>query len=436
MRKKVLIITYYWPPAGGGGVQRWLKFSKYFRDFGWDPIIYTADGGELPAVDHSLVDEIPSGVTVLKTPIWEPYAWYKKFTGKKQEEKVYSGFISEGKGTTFTQKIAVFIRGNFFIPDARMFWIQPSVRFLKSYLKDNPVDAIVSTGPPHSMHRIALFVKAKCRIPWVADFRDPWTNIDFYDKLHLTFFADHRHRRMEREVLKGADKIVTVSWSWARDFEKLSGRSDIEIITNGFDLEDFGSTQEQLDKDFSICHVGSMNSDRNPLVLWKVLAELCLELPDFKEKLKIRLIGNVDFSIVQAIESFGLVPQLETLSFMPHNEAILFLKKSQVLLLPINDTPNSAGVLPGKLYEYMGAKRPILCVGPPEQDAGRILRETESGQIFDYHDFSKLKTTLLSWFAAYQKGSLHVDSNSIGAFSRRSLAGDYASLLDALVKKH
>ncbi|MBE9481851.1 MAG: glycosyl transferase family 1, partial [Bacteroidetes bacterium] len=174
--KKVLIITYYWPPSGGAGVQRWLKFVKYLREFGWEPIVYTPENPEAPDIDNSLEKDIPDNLTVIKRKIWEPYTAYKKFIGQEKEQKINAGFLSENKKPKLSENISVWIRGNFFIPDARKFWIKPSVKFLTNYLKNNPVDAMISSGPPHSMHMIALGLKQRLGIPWLADFRDPWTN--------------------------------------------------------------------------------------------------------------------------------------------------------------------------------------------------------------------------------------------------------------------
>jgi glycosyltransferase involved in cell wall biosynthesis len=232
--KKVLIITYYWPPMGGGGVQRWLKMTKYFREFGWEPVIFTTENGEASVVDESMLAEIPSGIETLKVPIWEPFGLYKKLLGKSKDEKIAPGLGQETKGNSTLQKLSIWVRGNFFIPDARMFWIKPSSKFLEKYLKENKIDAIISTGPPHSTHLIAFNVTRENNIPWIADFRDPWTNIDFYHKLMLTGWADNKHKKLELKVLKNANAIVTVSWSWAKDFEKLINRK-IDVITNGFD---------------------------------------------------------------------------------------------------------------------------------------------------------------------------------------------------------
>ena len=432
-RKKLLIITYYWPPAGGGGVQRWMKFTKYLREFGWEPIIYTVSNGEYPVVDESLVKEIPADIETIKTPIWEPYSFYKRFTGRKKDERVYSGFINENKKESFTQKVSVFIRGNFFIPDARKFWINPSINYLRKYLKTNPVDAMVSTGPPHSTHLIAMGVKEKIKVPWIADFRDPWTNIDFYDQLRLSNWADKKHRQLEKEVLKKADKVVTVSWSWADDFKQISGRPDIKIITNGFDPADFQNLEAPLSNKFSICHIGSMNKDRNPQVLWKVLQHLVTTSKEFAEKLEILLIGQVDFAILQSIEAHKLTPYLNKIDFVPHKEVIPYLKKSPILLLPINDTPNSAGVLPGKLYEYLGAERAILCIGPKNSDAAKIMTETNS-YMHDYMDYSGIKESLLTLFNAYKNGELKTNPQKILRFSRKTLAEKYGILIESITK--
>ena len=417
--KSVLIISYYWPPSGGGGVQRWLKMSKYLPEYGWKPIIFTPSNGESPVEDKSLLQQVHPIVETIKTPIWEPYNFYKRFTGKKSSDKVYSGFINDKK-ESFTQKLSVFIRGNFFIPDARKFWIKPSIKFLIKHLKSNPVDCIISTGPPHSTHLIANGVTRKLQIPWIADFRDPWTNIDFYDQLRLTTRADKKHRSLEKTVLKNATEIVTVSKHWANDFKHIAGR-ELSIIRNGFDHADFEETVDTLDNHFSICHIGSMNKDRNPESLWSALKTLVTD-NSFSSKLSIKLIGQVDHSIFQSIENHGLTKFLNHIPFLNHKEALTELQKSQVLLLPINDTPNSLGVVPGKIYEYLGARRPIIGIGPTEGDSAAILEESNAGKMFKYDDVKGLKTQLLSFFELYSNSNLKVQHGEIMQYSRKAMA--------------
>lgn len=427
--KKVLIISYYWPPSGGGGVQRWLKMTKYLYDFGWKPIIFTPENAESPVIDESLLQEVHSSVDVIKSPIWEPYSLYKKFTGKKSNEKVYSGFINDKK-ESFAQKLSVFIRGNFFIPDARKFWLKPGVNHLNKYLKSNSIECIISTGPPHTTHLIANKIAKLHNIPWVADFRDPWTNIDFYDQLRLTPWADKKHRRLEQMVLKNADSIVTVSKHWAHDFKRLSGRN-ITVIRNGFDHVDFTSKPSTLDDKFTICHIGSMNKDRNPSALWSTLQRLTAD-NRFTDSLSIKLIGQVDHSIFEQIDRHQLTNYLNHVPFLSHKEALQELQKSQLLLLPINDTPNSLGVVPGKIYEYLGARRPVIGIGPTNGDSAQILSDSGAGKMFPYDDQTGISDYVLNCFKQYESKQLMVQDGEIMQYSRQSMAKQYAALLEDL----
>ena len=427
--KKVLIISYYWPPSGGGGVQRWLKMTKYLPDCGWTPVIFTPSNGEAPVVDESLESQIHPKVEKITSPIWEPYTFYKRFTGKKTSEKVYSGFINDKK-ESWTQKLSVFIRGNFFIPDARKFWINPGANFLNNYLKTNRVDCIISTGPPHSTHLIAQKVAKRHKLSWIADFRDPWTNIDFYDQLRLTSWADKKHRRLEHSVLKNATKIVTVSQHWAEDFKKLSNR-DVTVIRNGFDHADFTTKPKQLDTQFTICHIGSMNSDRNPQAFWNALKSLSKNT-EFSKHLSIKLIGQVDHSIFKSLEQNGLTPFLNHIPFLHHKEALVELQKSQILLLPINDTPNSLGVVPGKIYEYLGANRPVVGIGPTNGDSAQILKDSGAGTMFNYNATDEIINQLETYFNRFTSNKLTADTGSIMQYSRKAMAEKYANLLENL----
>lgn len=334
------------------------------------------------------------------------------------------------------QKISVFIRGNFFIPDARMFWIKPSVKYLKKYLADNPVDAIISTGPPHSMHLIAEKVHRLTGIPWVADFRDPWTNIDFYRDLRLTTWADKRHHKLELKVLRNATRVVTVTWRSRDEFKALSGREDIIVIPNGFDDADFpADLRGPLDKDFTIVHIGSMNKDRNPEVFWKATQKALEASPELRSGLKIRLVGPVDFSVRSSVENFGLQPYTEFIEFVPHDEAVRLQQQSQVNLLVINNSPNSRTIIPGKLYEYLGSGRPLLAIGPKDSDSAMVIEMTKGGVVHEYDDTLGLKERILEYFALYKEGKLNGNAEGTQQFTRRHLAGEYARLLDSLTNE-
>lgn len=429
--KKLLIITYYWPPMGGGGVQRWLKHVKYIREFGWEPIIFTAENPEIGLHDPSLVKEIPEGIETIRQEIFEPYDFYKMLLGKKREDKVYSGFIQD-KDPSFIQKLILFIRSNFFIPDARMFWIRPSAKKLSRFLSQNKVDAMVSTGPPHTTHLIALRLKKKFGLKWLADFRDPWTQIDYFHQLNLTNWAERKHKRLEKEVIKCADKCVTVSWSWGKDFEAISN-TPFDIVTNGFDPADFENREKvERDEEFSLVHIGSLNKDRNPHSFWEALKQLLKEEPELQEKLLIKQIGPADGQVKKSAELAGVVKNFEINPGVPHDEALRIMMAAQVLLLPLNDTPNIGGVVPGKLYEYLGAHRPILAIGKPDADSGKIIKLTNSGIITDFGDVEGAKAALKRYFIAYREGSLEPQTQNIEQFSRKNGIKNILQLIEKI----
>lgn len=433
--KKVLIITYYWPPSGGGGVQRWLKFVKYLRQFGWEPVIYTPENPESPQLDQSLVNEIPAGIEVLKTKVWEPYSWYKAFTGRKRDERIQTAFLSEKKKPGLTEKLSIWIRGNVFIPDARRFWIKPSVRFLKNWLSENKIDLIVSTGPPHSMHLIAMQLKEQTGIRWLADFRDPWTNIDYYQDLMLGKRADKKHHQLELKVLQNADAVTVVSPGMQREFNGILNQ-EYTVIPNGFDSSDFDKLEKiEPDNDFSLAHIGALVKTRNPLKLWKVLKELCEEDAGFSDSLKIKLIGNIDVFVRESLKEFQLLEKVQIQSYLPHDEVVKEQMRAQVLLLLINRTPNAHLILTGKLFEYMGAGRPILGIGPQHGDASKILSKTGAGVMVDFEEEKQLKKYILDYYKRYRNNTLTSTYGNVQQYSRLELTREMANQFDRLLNR-
>ncbi|MCB0797505.1 MAG: glycosyltransferase [Chitinophagales bacterium] len=426
--KRVLIISYYWPPVGGAGVQRWLKHARYLPDFGWKPIIYTPENPDLSITDESLLQDVSQDQEIWRTPIREPYDLYRKLVGKREVAVNHGLMDTTGKGGFFS-RLGMWVRANAFIPDARMFWIRPSARYLIGRLKKEPVDAIISTGPPHSMHRIALQVHRATGIPWIADFRDPWTNNDVYHRLPLGKRAERIHLRMEKEVLRTATGVVTVSWQWAEDMKQISGR-EVEVITNGYDEADF-SGAVSLPKDvFELHHVGSLYADRNPVVLWKLLGERYRSSEPWKKHLRIHLTGKTDQSVLAAIREAGLQDVLQYDDYLPHSEVIEAMRQAPVLLLLLNDAPDIMGRIPGKLFEYLAAGRPVLGIGAAAGDSARILNESKAGKMFDLDDELGMAAWLDNSMQAWLDGSLEVQQAASGMYSRRSCAKQYAELLN------
>lgn len=429
--KKVLIITYYWLPSGGAGVQRWVKFTKYLRDFGWEPVIYTPENPEYPSLDHSFMKDIPGDVEIVKTTIWEPFDIYRSLFGKKGQT-INAGFISENKEKGWKDKLSVWIRGNFLIPDPRKFWVKPSVNFLRNYLKKNHLDAIITTGPPHSMHLIGLRLKKYFPdLKWIADFRDPWTNIDFYKELCLMQWADNQHRRLEKLVVQSADAVTVVSNGMKGEFNCLK-TSNLCIIPNGYDEDDVQIAQPPLDKYFTISHIGTMNSARNPQAIWAALKSLCADDDTFNKDLRIQLVGKVDFSVLDTVKKYGLNDHLIKIDYLTHDEAIKMQQSSQLLLLLINRSANAKGILTGKFFEYLASKRPVLGVGPLDGDAAQVLNETGAGVMVDFDDIEAAKKAIVQYYELYKKNQLTLEINSVERYSRKNLTKNLSDLLNQL----
>ena len=434
--KKVLILTYYWPPSGGAGVQRWLKFTKYLKRYGWEPIIYTAENGEIPVVDLSLLKDVPEELTILKTPIWEPYQLYKRFIGRKKDDKINASFLSENKKAGLSEKISIWIRGNFFIPDARKFWIKPSINYLENYIIKNNIEYIISSGPPHSMHLIALGLKNKfTSLKWIADFRDPWTNIDFYDKLMLTKSSNNKHHSQELNVLTTADVILSIGKGMSDEFlniyQKSGGKNlnKFKVISNGFDADDIKTSDIIKDKKFSIAHIGTLVKDRNPIVLWKVLKKITDTSDDFRSQLEIKLVGKVDIFVKEQLENYGLINFVKKIDYLPHSEVIIEQQQSKVLLLLINNTKNAKDILTGKFFEYMASGSPILAIGPLDGELADIIKQTQTGLISNFDDEITLEKNILNLFV---NQSIQTNGEEVIKYSREELTKKLCELLNEL----
>ena len=425
--QKVLIITYYWPPAGGPGVQRWLKFVKYLRDFEVEPIVYVPENPHYPIIDKSFEAEIPSGITIVKQPIKEPYQLAGIFS-KKESKTISSGIIKDEKQQGFLQKMMLWVRGNLFIPDARMLWVKPSVRFLSAYLKENKIETIITTGPPHSLHLIGKQLKENLKLNWIADFRDPWTKIGYHQKLKLTKASQQKHLRLEREVLETVDHILTTSFTTKKDFSKIT-KKPIAVITNGFDDDEV--EEVVLAEKFRLSHIGSLLSERNPLELWKALQELIAEKEDFANDFELVLAGKVSESVVASIKEYKLGNYLIEKGYLSHEESLIQQRKAQVLLLIEIDKEETQGIIPGKFFEYVKANRPILAMGPKGWDVIRLLEETQAGKYFNYTSKEEIKHQVYAWYQEYKSGKLRVNSSAekIEQFHRKKLTEKLANVI-------
>jgi galactitol-specific phosphotransferase system IIB component len=425
-QKKILIITYYFPPAGGPGVQRWLKFVKYLPEFNVQPIVYVPENPTYPIVDEGLVSQISDKVIVLKNKIWEPYQLASVFS-KNKTKKISSGIFPQKKKQTFLDKLFLWVRGNLFIPDARVFWVKPSVAYLEKYIAENNIDTIITSGPPHSLHLIGLELKEKLNVKWFADFLYPWTTIGYHKALRLSSYAAKKHKKLEHKVLNAADTIIVTSKTTKTEFEAITTKP-ISVITNGYDIENV--EQQTLDTKFTLAHIGSFLSDRKPQFLWECLVELLHEVQDFKTHLEIKLIGAVSQEVLDAITDFKLKEYLNLLGYVSHHEAVAHQKKSQVLLLIEINSEDTKSIIPGKLFEYMVSNRPIIAIGPQGSDFAAIIKETNTGVFFDYSEKTKLKSVILDFYNQFLEGKLQSHGVGLQQYSRKNLTKQLAQLIN------
>ena len=428
--KRVLVITYYWPPSGGSGVQRWVKFAKYLLGEGWQCVVCTPENPDLIAEDSTLGEEIPPEVEVIRRPITEPYEAYRKLLGRKKGQAVTP--ISSGS-KSFKEKVSLYVRGNFFVPDPRVWWVRPTARFLKKYLKDHPVDVIVTTGPPQSMHLIGQKLSKATGIPWIPDFRDPWTKMYYLKHLPLTKCTWRRLERMEQSVIDEASAVLTVT-PLVQEFYAAKTKTPVAMITNGFDEEDFTAPAEP-DGFFNITHTGLFAKDGNPIILWKVLGAMAAADPEFRANLRLRLAGKTDPEVLQAISEAGIKDNVVNLGYCVHADAVREQKSATVLILPLRHDPDYRIILPGKLFEYLASRRPMLGIGQSDGAMARVVSDCAAGVVCEWEDEEGMRRFLSDAWEAFKAGGVKPTLGDVSAFTRRATAHSLAGLLEKVSGK-
>ncbi|MEJ6506344.1 MAG: glycosyl transferase family 1 [Crocinitomicaceae bacterium] len=429
--KKVLIITYRWPPAGGIGVLRCLKFAKYLRDFGWEPVILTAQNASYQFLDYDNLKEVPDGIEIHRVPIFEPINAFKKITGRKKEQPLQNITNNSTKKKSIIDKFGMWVRGNFFIPDARSAWIKPCIKYLDNYLVNNHIDAILTDGPPHTNTVIGMRVSQKHKIPWLADFQDPWTQVDYYTQLHIGRRADRIHRALEQEVFQTAKKITVASPSWKKDIESIGGRN-VDVIYYGYDETDFAEFSAKEEDLFVIFHGGLLGADRNPETLFSVLSELINKYPEIGSRVKLKFAGEVDISVKNALKKHSLLEYTELMGMIPRKQVVKEYEKSSLLLLPINKAENAAGRIPGKLFEMLRTNKPILVLGPDDGDVKSIIEKENAGCSFDYENKQSLYDFMENSIVKNKFENFSSSAN-IQVYSNKMITGQIAKYLDGII---
>lgn len=432
--KKVLIITYYWPPSGGISVLRSLKIAKYLRQFGWEPVIFAPENADYSTIDEDNFKDVLENVEIIKTPIIEPFKVFKVLTGLKKDSNLNNILSAHDKKMGMMYKLSVWVRSNFFIPDARSLWIKPSVKYLKKYIQNNQVDAMFTVGPPHTNTRIATLLKQQTNTPWLSDWQDPWTQVDYFQELILTKKGLATHQKQEQEAFAAADKTTIVSPTWKKDLESI-GAKNVDVIYWGYDPDDYKNLQEipAVVNKFSFVHAGVMGFDRNPEKLFQAIGELCNESEEFKQDFSLELLGQVDHSVQVSIKKYGFQDNVNYLGNQTRKTALNYIFSSRILLLLLNQQPNAMGRVPGKLFEYLASRRPILNLGPHGSDVAKLLSSANAGYNFEYEEKGELKAFIQEQYQLFKEGKLNPPMQSeIEEYSHFNLTKKIAQFLNEI----
>jgi glycosyltransferase involved in cell wall biosynthesis len=433
--KKVLIISYYFPPSGGPGVQRVLKFIKYLPQFGWEPIVLTVKDGDYPARDESLLNEIPAGIKVYRTKIFEPYKLYRKLTRKPTGVPVDVENISHrGTKRSLAERLAGFVRETFFIPDARIGWFPYAVPEAIEIIKREKVDAIYSSSPPYTAAVVAGEIARRTHLPWIAGFRDPW--IGFISSPERWSAPKAIDRFLEHSVYKNAN-LVECAWRGiVQDFQAKypeAGKFKAIHLPNGFDAEDYPQRSRPQNKRFTVTYTGSLYGRRNPQSFLNALEELISEKKVDPKRLVVKFFGRFGSEVHEMITAFPHPDSVEVASYIPHAASIHELQKADALLLIVDESKESFEIVPGKVFEYIGAGRPIVALAQ-EGAIAEILRETNTGSVAANQDVPAIKKIVLECYDnfLYHRSTYKPNKAAAKKYERREVTRRLAELLDYL----
>ena len=422
MDKKVLIISYYWPPAGGPGVQRWMKFVKYLPEYNIKPVLYIPENPNYPIYDYSLNDEVSEKLEIIKNPITEIS---NIISNSKSLNLIRSGNIPNPKEQSLFQRLLFFIRGNLFIPDMKILWKNKSIDFIENYLSKTKIDVVITTGPPHSLHLIGYELKKRLNIKWISDFRDPWVNLNYLNRFHLLPSVKRRHKKLRDKVLINSNSVIVTSEKLKKLYKEIA--PNIFKITNGYDYE---YSTVNIDSKFSISHIGSLYPERNPKYLWDIIDEICINNEEFRSNLQINFIGNTSEKVIKYLSNKTFKSCVKFFDYVDYKRAIEFMCSSQILLMvEVNDNDSSYAI-PGKLFDYLNSKRPIIAIGPDRSEVNQILYDTNAGKFFNYNESINLKLHIENLYNQYEMGSISYDAKNISIYRRKNLTEELSKIIN------
>ena len=427
--KKLLVIVYYWPPSGGAGVQRWLKFVKYLPQFGWMPTVITTMDGDYPVIDESLCEEVPDGIKVIRTKTPTFGKLYKKINGRNSN--VPYGSLESSSNDSIIKKISLWFRLNLIVPDARILWNRSAYKAASKELLIDKYDAVITSGPPHSTHLVGLKLKKKFNINWIADFRDPWTKIDYLDKTNRLFIAKFIDRKLEEKVVLESDRVITINNKIAEEFNV---SNKISVVSNGFDPADFIDIKRKNYKEyFSLDYFGNIMIERDPSSILKAVYSL---RGKGMSNIRINFWGIVSEEIRSKIYEIDTDKIVNIQSYIPHTIMLSEMVNSSLLMLVINNVPDNRGIITGKIYEYLAAKAPVLGLGPQYGEAASILQKTEAGSMFDYNNIEDIANFIKEKYEDWQIRKPFLASTEIIKYNRKNLTEKLVEILNVSVSSN
>ena len=399
-----------------------MKFVKYLPEYNIKPILYIPENPNYPIYDYSLNDEVSEKLEIIKNPITEIS---NIISNSKSLNLIRSGNIPNPKEQSLFQRLLFFIRGNLFIPDMKILWKNKSIDFIENYLSKTKIDVVITTGPPHSLHLIGYELKKRLNIKWISDFRDPWVNLNYLNRFHLLPSVKRRHKKLRDKVLINSNSVIVTSEKLKKLYKEIA--PNIFKITNGYDYE---YSTVNIDSKFSISHIGSLYPERNPKYLWDIIDEICINNEEFRSNLQINFIGNTSEKIIKYLSNKTFKSCVKFIDYVDYKRAIKFMCSSQILLMvEVNDNDSSYAI-PGKLFDYLNSKRPIIAIGPDRSEVNQILYDTNAGKFFNYNESINLKLHIENLYNQYEMGSISYDAKNISIYRRKNLTEELSKIIN------
>ncbi len=407
--KNVLFVTYFWPPSGKATLHWPLGVIRHLPEFGYQPLVLTADEDTFTQKDKSLLNQVDPKLHVIKAKTLEPFSLYRRFLGKEKDAPLVASETISTTNKSLRHQIAVWLRLNLFIPDARIGWYWNAVRAGKRLLQTQKIDAIVSIGPPHTTLLVGKKLSSLFSIPHIPVLIDPWVDISYYRGLNRSKIAVAIDRNLEKSVLEQAANIIFVTESMKEDYTarypQVQNKS--HVLYWGYDERLFYTySPKQTTNEEILLHAGNIYDHQNPKELWSTLKR---EINNGRN-LKIVFVGTVAPAIKNSVQEAGLLDRTEYKGFLPYEQMLEKIGSASYLLVCASEKRH----VPGKLFEYLRSGKPIIAFGDENEEVGGILEKANAGMLFHLNANGK------EFFSRAKE--FNTDNSYVKQFDRKEIA--------------